>query len=189
MADNKIVIGGFKEDKSKEEKVLKREKPVHEPDTIIDDGHSPVQETYDPRLDENIWGSDFELDKKLKEEYLLEKRRYVRIRYIQSIACKTMSSSLEAEPVTLFPPLMLTTCDLSVGGIGIISDTEISEGTILDLNLTLDEISYNIKCAVVYCIQNKDKYRIGLKIALKDKAFIKHLKIYVARISLQSKYG
>ena len=79
--------------------------------------------------------------------------------------------------------------DLSMGGIGIICEYELLVGTILFFNLSLDNIAYDIKCEVAYCLQNDDKYRACLKIVDRDRNFIRHLKILVARLSLQSKYG
>jgi hypothetical protein len=76
-----------------------------------------------------------------------------------------------------------------MGGIGIICEHGINIGKILAIQLTLDNIPYEIKGEVVYCIRNDDKFRAGLKIVQRDKRFIRHLKIFVARISLNSIYG
>ena len=48
---------------------------------------------------------------------------------------------------------------------------------------------YDIKCKVIYCIPLDGKYRAGLKIAVMDKRFMRHLKIYVARITLTGEYA
>ena len=76
-----------------------------------------------------------------------------------------------------------------MGGIGIICDYEIATGKIFSIQLVLDGIPYKIKCQVIYCIPNDDKFRAGLKIVEREKKFITHLKIFVARISLNSAYG
>lgn len=114
---------------------------------------------------------------------------YVRVRYIRSTECTKICRSLDAEPVTLRKPITFTIVDISMGGIGIICDYIIELGTILIFNILLDNITYEIKYSVVYCIKMEDKFRIGLRIAEKDRDYIRHLKIYVARISLQSNYG
>ncbi|MGE5614917.1 MAG: PilZ domain-containing protein [Bacillota bacterium] len=140
-------------------------------------------------LYENVWGNDYTILDKLDERQLADRRLYVRVRHIQRIECYTISDSMEEEPVLLAHPIVFTISDLSMGGIGIICDSEISVGKILTFQIILDGIPYKIKCEVVYCIRNDNKFRAGLKIVQKDKKFIMHLKIYVARISLNSRYG
>ena len=54
--------------------------------------------------------------------------------------------------------------------------------------MPLDEKIYDIKCEVIYCFKSDNKFRIGLRVVQKDKLFIQHLKIVIARISLRSKY-
>lgn len=147
------------------------------------------QETTQEPLDENVWGNDYSIINKLNEKHLADRRLYVRVRNVQRIECNALSDSVEAEPVFLARPIEFTISDLSMGGIGIICDNEISIGKVLAFQLILDGIPYKIKCEVVYCIHNDNKFRAGLKIVQKDRKFLMHLKIYVARISLNSRYG
>ncbi len=139
-------------------------------------------------LDENVWGNDHALISKLDERTLADRRLFVRIRYMHSVACKTILEQPEGGPVTLPKPLNITISDLSMGGIGIICNGPIETGTIILLPLILDSIPYEVNCEVVYCIHNDDKFRIGLRIIKKDKQFIRHFKIYIARISLENMY-
>ena len=147
-----------------------------------------LRETQEP-LDENVWGNDYSILNKLNEKQLADRRLYVRVRHVQRIECNAVHDSVESEPVFLARPIVFTISDLSMGGIGIICDSEISIGKILAFQLTLDGIPYKIKCEVVYCIHNDNKFRAGLRIVQKDRKFFMHLKIYVARISLNSRYG
>lgn len=138
---------------------------------------------------ENVWSNDYKVIQQLSDNLKAEKRMYVRVRHLQQIECKVMYEDLDAEPVKLKKPITFTTVDISIGGIGIICDQPIKVNTILQFEICLDDMYYLVEYMVVYCLNIDDKYRIGLKIVKRHCDFIKHLKIYVARISLQSKYG
>lgn len=140
-------------------------------------------------LDENVWDNDLAVISKLDEQTLADRRLFVRIRHMRRVICKAIFEHPEGEPVTLKKPLDITISDLSMGGIGIICEEQINIGKILLLPLILDSILYEVKCEVVYCIRNDDKFRIGLRIIKRDKQFIRHLKIFIARISLENMYG
>jgi c-di-GMP-binding flagellar brake protein YcgR len=93
------------------------------------------------------------------------------------------------EPSFLAEPVEFTIIDLSVGGIGIVCENGMPVGTILSFKLPLDYIMYYVKCEVVYCIENSGKYRAGMRLVDREKGFIRHLKIFVARLTLQSMLG
>lgn len=181
---NKIIIGeGRKKDKKETKRVLYvADKPQK---TTV----NTEQETVQIPVDENVWGNDYTIINKLDATQIANRRLYIRVRYVQRIECRTTFDNIEEEPVLLAQPIVFIISDISMGGIGIICEQEISVGKIFSIPLKLDHISYDIKCEVVYCFQNDNKYRAGLKIVHKDKQFISHLKIVVARISLTSIYG
>lgn len=181
---NKIIIGDGKKRDEKETKPV-----LYETDKPLIKAAGTEHETVQIPVDENVWGNDYTIINKLDEKQIADRRLYVRVRHLQRIECSTVSDSIEVEPVLLTRPIVIIISDISMGGIGIICEQEISIGKILVIQLTLDSIPYEIKCEVIYCIQNDDKFRAGLKIVHKDKHFIKHLKIFVARISLNSNYG
>jgi len=184
MPDNKIVIGKQKIDKSKNLQDLKQD--YKKPQAPEEDPESISSREY---LDDNIWGSDPEINKKLDKELLLERRRYVRVRYFQEIKCMRLGPETDVEPIKPDEPVILSLFDISMGGLGTVCSHEIKKGSVLFFNLQLDHLTYDIKCKVAYCVQIEDNYRIGLKILDKDSQFIKHLKIVVARISLNAKYA
>jgi hypothetical protein len=179
MADNKIVIVHNRE-KGKKETEIK---------DITANTLGPIPSTNQEPLYENIWGNDHAVLNKMDENLLADRRLYVRVIYMQKIECNTILEAIGSEPTVLTKPMVFTVIDISIGGIGIISECEINIGTILAFKLTLDNIAYEIKCEVVYCFPNDDKFRAGLKMVEKDKCFTRHLKILVARLSLQGKYG
>lgn len=192
MASSKIIIGNDKKRDNKETKpaLYKAGKPLMDVvDTEQGINHEIDHEIEQIPVDENVWGNDYTILNKLDEKQLAERRLYVRVRHIQRIECSKVFDNIEVEPDLLPQPIVFTISDLSMGGIGIICEQVISIGKIFAIQLTLDAIPYDIKCEVVYCIQNDDKYRAGLKIVQKDKLFIRHLKIFVARISLNSNYN
>lgn len=185
MAGKKLVIGTGKEKDNNENEIILRDNNVRAPKSTPTTRQEPEQE----QLDENVWGNDHTFLNKLDEGILADRRLYVRVIYIQSIKCNVIKESKESQPILLTQPIEFMIVDLSIGGIGIICEHEIKIGTILIFKLTFDNITYEVKYEVVYCFPNDDKFRAGLRMAEKDKEFIRHLKILVARLSLQSKYG
>jgi hypothetical protein len=147
------------------------------------------QNTVTPPLDENVWGNDRDILDKLDKEVLADRRLFVRVRYIQRITCNAVYEDIEKEPVFLSRPLEFITVDISAAGIGIVCEHEIEPGKILGIRISLDRMPYDIKCRVIYCIPLEGKYRAGLKIAAMDKRFMRHLKIFVARITLTGDYA
>ncbi len=135
------------------------------------------------------WGNEQSVLNKLEGKFLADRRFYARALYMQKIECRKRFAGMVSEPSILTDPIEFMIIDLSMGGIGIICEYELIIGTNLLFNLSLDNIQYDIRCEVVYCFQNSDKYRAGLRIVGRDMKFIRHLKIFVARLSLQSKYG
>jgi len=183
MSDKIIINTGTKRNKKDEDLLLNKEKKQALPP------EKPVKSEAPIPLDENVWGNDYKLVKKLDEKVLADRRLFVRVRHIQKVNCTVMYDKNGMQPIELPKPIQLLVIDVSMGGIGVISEQEINVGDILGIQLILDNIPYDIKCEVVYCFPSENKYRAGLKLAQKDKRFVKHLKIYVARISLTSQYG
>lgn len=184
VSNNKIIIG---DGKNKGKKGT--ETGLYDVDKLQITAAGIEQVTEQIPVDENIWGNDYTIINKLNEKQLADRRLFVRIRYMKRVECYMVFDSIGVEPVLLTQPLVFIINEISMGGIGIICDHEISIGKILAIQLTLDNIPYEIKCEVIYCIQNDDKFRAGLKIVQRDKLFIRHLKIFIARISLNSNYG
>jgi len=184
---NKIIIGDGKEKEKRRNPQDITEKAERK--AVEEAAQKTAPEAAPVPLDENVWGNDNSILNRLDEKMLADRRLFVRIRYMQRVECTTVSDSPEAEPYSLANPITFMIIDLSMGGIGIISDERIDVGKVLVIRLILDSIPYDVKCQVVYCFQNKDKYRAGLKVIQKEKQFIRHLKIFIARISLNSAYG
>ena len=139
--------------------------------------------------DEMIWGNDRIFMDRIDEVQRADLRLFVRIRYMQKVTCSTVYEDITKEPHELDKPLELMIVDISVGGIGVICEHEIDVGRVFGMPITLDGIAYDIKCEVVYCIPIEGKFRAGFKIVQKEKRFMRHLKIFIARISLTSTYA
>lgn len=194
---NKIIISdGNKKDKRRSvpnPNIIRNRKNITEKtqqqNSHVETVQESTPETVPIPVDENVWGNDNSILHHLDEKVLADRRLFVRIRHLQRIECTAMSDSIEEEPYSLKHPLELMISDLSMGGIGIISDSKIDVGKVLFIRINLDNILYDIKCEVMYCFRNDDKFRAGLKIVQREKRFIQHLKIFIARISLNSEYG
>jgi hypothetical protein len=139
--------------------------------------------------DEIVWGNDRAFMDKIDEVQRADLRLFVRIRHMQKVTCSTAYEDITKEPYELDKPIELMIVDISVGGIGVICEHEIDVGRIFGIPVTLDAIPYVIKCEAVYCIPLDDKFRAGFKIVHKEKRFMRHLKIFIARISLTSTYA
>lgn len=185
---NKIVISdGKKKGKKQNDTKLYI---VDTPQNITADAEQEAtHETVPMPLDENVWGNDYTILHQLDEKQLADRRLFVRVRYFQLVECSAISDSAEMEPAFLHHPLAFMISDLSMGGIGIICNDKIDIGKVLAIQLKLDGIQYGINCEVMYCFPNDDKFRAGLRIIKREKHFIRHLKIFIARVSLQNAYG
>jgi len=186
MINNKIIIG----DKLRDKKGTKPD--LFEIDTLqittaVTDREA--EKTEQIPVDENVWGNDYIILNKLSKKQLADRRLYVRIRHFQKIECFTVYDEIDVEPACLTQPIIFIINEISMGCIGAICDYKLSIGKILAIQLTIDNMPYDIKCEVGYCIKNDDKFRCGLKVVQRDRQFIKHLKIYIARKSLLSNYG
>lgn len=182
MADNRITIGKGKPqiDKDKDLELLKKQ-DLYIPEKEIETGEQPPQTQ---TSDENLWGNDWQINSLIDKDYLAEKRLFVRVRYFRPFECRMFCTSPDAEPEKLDSILKLTMFDLSMGGIGAICDVSVPKDDILFFPLLLDHMTYDVKCQVVYCIPIDHVFRLGLRILTREKQFIKHLKLYVARLSL-----
>ncbi len=187
MKNSKIVFKSEKDDKFDKHIPLKKDELYIPEDEKKIPETKPVQET--EAEDEEVWGNDSDLNRKLDADVLLEKRKYVRVRYIQNIICSKICTNIEDEQVELDKPIHFTVFDISMGGLGCLCSHEIEKGAILVFNIALDQFIYEITCIVVYCIKIEQNYRVGLRLAIRNKDYIRHLKIMVARLSLTSKYG
>lgn len=197
MLHNKIIISGGKKNEDREERPGSYEINGRRiaaadagPDTEPAEpaGKDAVQ-AEQPPVDENVWGNDYTLLNKLSEKQLADRRLFVRIRHMQWVECHIIFDNIKSEPSLLDQPLVFIINELSMAGIGIICDHAISIGKILAFQFIIDNIPYDIKCEVIYCIPNDDKFRACLKVVQRDKRFIRHLKIFIARTSLNLTYG
>lgn len=184
MGNNKITIGTGLISTKAEDKYDKK-LPVNAADSAVT---SETKIESEP-LDEHIWGNEAELNRKLDSTFVAEKRKYTRVRFMQEIDCGTTFENPDQKMVKLAEPLKLMVIDISMGGLGALCEYDIPVGSVLGFVITMDMLQYEVKFEVVYSIFNNDKYRVGLKIAEKNKEFIRHLKILIARISLENKYG
>lgn len=186
--ENRIVISGGKQKEKKQ-----NDTKLYIVDTPLNTNAAAEQkaapETVQMPPDENVWGNDYTILHQLDEKQLADRRLFVRVRYFLQVECSAISDSAEVEPSFLRYPITFMISDLSMSGIGIICDDRIDIGKVLAIQLMLDGIQYEIKCEVMYCLSNDDKFRAGLKIIQREKQFIRHLKIFIARISLNAAYG
>lgn len=204
MNPNILVIGNQKEETGKDvsnilpnavrqpaSEPAMQEMPVSEPTVREPAKQESMQEESAKRgtVYEKDWGNELAVLNRLDGKLLADRRLYARVLYMKKLWCSTLFESSDSEPRLLMNPIEFMVVDLSMGGIGIICEHEIQVGTILLFKLPLDNIMYDIKCEVVYCFENSGKFRAGLKVVDRDRHFIRHLKIFVARLTLQNMLG
>jgi hypothetical protein len=184
MKNNTIVIGNEKKDN-----IESRTTAQEAFQAGLNLSAAVARETVQEPVHEKDWGNDPLVLNSLEGKMLADRRLYTRALYIQKIMCNTVLDGRGTEPSRLRDRMEFTVIDISMGGIGIVCEYEILTGTILLFKIVLDNIPYDIKGEVAYCFRNDGKYRAGLRVIDRDRSFIRHLKILVARLSLQSKYG
>ena len=194
MKSNIMVIGNGKEKVGKKAELILSDALTGGLNETVDNDREaadrePSRESIQGQVYDNDWGNEHAVLEKLEGKMLADRRFYARALYMQRIKCTTLYDSVVSEPFYLSEPIEFMIIDLSIGGIGVICEHELMPGTILSFNLTLDHIEYGIRCEVAYGFENSDKYRAGLRLVDRDVKFIRHLKIFVARLTLQSKYG
>ncbi|HEX2947457.1 MAG TPA: PilZ domain-containing protein [Clostridia bacterium] len=195
MKTNIMVIGNIKEEAQRSIQDAVQDAAQDAGREIVNE--SPVNETTvalnEPSRHEPVllkdWGNEHAVLSRLDGKVLADRRLYARVLYMHKIWCSTLFESLDSGPTRLMDPMEFTVVDVSMGGIGIVCDYGIPVGTVLSFKLPLDNIMYDVKCEVVYCFENSDSFRAGLKLVERDKNFIRHLKIFVARLTLQSMLG
>lgn len=103
-----------------------------------------------------------------------ELRKSKRIDYCSKIQCT--KSIYKGETEEYEEPLELMLINVSTGGLGIISERSFEKGTILILNLTLEEANYKkVAAKVMWTIKNGDKFRYGMEITNITGRLFSHL--------------
>lgn len=109
-----------------------------------------------------------------KERDFVEMRKSRRINYLSKIYCKKCICGGETEEYK--EPLELTLLNVSVGGLGIMSDRMFEVGSILTLSMKLEEISYEkVTAKVMWNIKKGEMYRHGLQIVNISGRLFRHL--------------
>lgn len=190
MSKKIIISDGRKKEKKNIDKIDSKLSVIHSVQNTATEVHQDYAEKAEPiPLDENVWGNDNIVLQHLNAKQLADRRLFVRIRYLQQAQCLAISDNAEIEPEPLSQPFTFMVSDLSMGGIGIISNNEVGINKILLVRLTLDGIVYDVKFKVIYCFWNDNKFRAGLKVLRSEKQFIHHLKVFIARKTLNAAYG
>ena len=103
-----------------------------------------------------------------------ELRKSTRVNCVSLILCT--KSIYNGETVLYREPLELTLLNVSPGGLGIISDKLFEKGSILSLDMKLEDISYQkIAARVIWNIKKGEAYRHGLEIVNISGTLYRHL--------------
>jgi len=102
------------------------------------------------------------------------KRKIRRIDYYSKIQC--IKSTCEGRTEEYEIPLELTLINISVGGLGIISEKPFEKDAVLILSFKLEEVKYEkVSAKVMWMMKMGDMYRHGLEIMNVSGKLFKHL--------------
>jgi len=102
------------------------------------------------------------------------KRKSRRIDYYSKIQC--IKSTYRGRTEEYEIPLELTLINISVGGLGIISEKPFEKDTVLVLSFNLEEEKYEkVSAKVMWMMKMGDMYRHGLEIMNVSGKLFKHL--------------
>ena len=103
-----------------------------------------------------------------------ESRKSRRQDYYSNIQCTKKAYNGEVEEYE--EPLQLVLINVSIGGLGIISEKQFEKGTMLYLNIRLeDEAFERVTAKVMWTIKRGDMYRCGLEISNMSGRLYRHL--------------
>lgn len=98
-----------------------------------------------------------------KDKNFVEMRKSNRIDYFSEIYCSKSIFNGEIEEYS--EPLQLSLINISSMGLGIVSDKLFEKGSVLELNIKLEEVSYDkVTAKVMWNTKKGDSYRHGLEI-------------------------
>ncbi|MEN3014091.1 MAG: HD domain-containing phosphohydrolase [Endomicrobiia bacterium] len=108
--------------------------------------------------------SEGKIDKKIvdifvtKKLYHTEQRKFVRINKEVSFWWR----KLTAEDLKSVLPIISKTQNISLDGLSFFCEEEIKEGSFLEIELNLPEYTIEVLAKVVYCLKEKENYKIGI---------------------------
>jgi len=112
---------------------------------------------YKRKEEEGMSNKEFDSNKNV------ELRKSKRVDYYSKIYCRKYIEDGQAKEPE--PPLELILINVSVGGLGVVSEQHFSNGTVLVLDITLEgELYEKVSARVMWGIKKGDMYRHGLEI-------------------------
>ncbi len=110
----------------------------------------------------------------IEDKNLVEMRKSKRIEYLSKVYCTKSIYNGTTEEYD--EPLELTLLNVSAGGLGIVSDKLFEKGSILVLNMKLEEVSYEkVTAKVMWNMKKGNMYRYGLEITNLSGRLYRHL--------------
>ncbi len=105
---------------------------------------------------------------------LAELRKSKRIDYYSRLQCTKSIHKGETEEYE--EPIELMLINISIGGLGIISERQFEKDTVLILNLTLEEENYKkVTAKVMWTVKKGDMFRHGIEISNISGRLFSHL--------------
>ena len=109
-----------------------------------------------------------------KDKNFAEIRKGKRIDFFSQVFC--IKSIYNGETEEYHEPLELTLLNVSLGGLGIVSDKLFEKGSVLVLRIKLEDVSYEkVTTKVIWNIKKSNKYRHGLEISNISGRLYSHL--------------
>lgn len=109
-----------------------------------------------------------------EDKNFVEMRKSKRIDLLSKIYCSKCIYNGDTEEYS--EPIELTLLNVSVGGLGIVSDKLFEKGSVLVLRMDLEEVSYEkVTAKVMWNMKKGDVYRHGLEITNLSGKLYRHL--------------
>ena len=123
------------------------------------------------------------MDYKSEGDIGYSRRQSPRIEYYSKICCK--KALVKDEEFEFEEPLELIVINVSERGFGVLSAKHFDVGTILSLNIVLEEVEYEkISARVIWEIKKGDMYRLGLLIINISGRLFSHMSKFNNSISV-----
>lgn len=102
-------------------------------------------------------------------------RVHARVPYREKLSCYHYYNA-QGEMVKFDQPIDIEVYNISIGGIGIITQVPFPESATIEFTLYLENIPYQVMTKIVWSTSNQVFYRYGLEIIGHNNMFFRHLK-------------
>jgi len=109
---------------------------------------------------------------------MIERRKFTRIGYSNQIECSHYTKPCDGSVVVLKNNRMVM-LNLSVGGIGIVTDTKLEKNGLLSFTFCLNKVSHTIESIVKWSDIKGEMYQYGIEFINMETGLLKKLQVII----------